>query len=251
MKTEYKLYGKIFLQGQIEVLTGLTIGGSAEDVAIGGIDNNVIKTTEGTPYLPGSSLKGKIRSLLEKKEGKNICNCGEADCDICAIFGTGASRDIESGPTRFAVRDAHLSQETKDKMENKEGIFSDLELTYTESKWENTIDRQTSKARNPRQTERVPAGADFVFEMVFNIMCEEDLDRFQELIVGLRLLEDDYLGSSGSRGYGRIKFKELDIGLKTSSEYETTNEKISIFSGELDEFDYDDIKTALTEEIEW
>lgn len=251
MKVEYKLYAKVFLKGKIEVLTGLTIGGSAEDVAIGGIDNNVIKTTEGAPYIPGSSLKGKIRSLLEKKEGKNICGCGEADCDICAIFGTGASQNVNSGPTRFSARDAHLTLETKNMMENKEGIFEGLELTYTESKFENTIDRQTSKARNPRQTERVPAGAEFDFDMVFNIMCEEDLERFKELIVGLRLLEDDYLGSSGSRGYGRIKFKNLDIGFKTPSEYETDNEEINIFTGELDEFTFEDIRPHLAEEIEW
>ena len=103
-----RLRGKLFINGKIRTLTGLHIGGSTTDVAIGDIDNSVIKTTEGVPYIPGSSIKGKVRSLLEKVEGKNICTCGE--CNICIIFGNVANiRSEEVGPTRLIVRDSFLT----------------------------------------------------------------------------------------------------------------------------------------------
>lgn len=243
-----QLLAKIFIRGKISTLTGLAIGGSDDDVMIGGIDNSVIKTSEGVPYIPGSSIKGKIRSLLEKRDGKNICNCG--NCNICAIFGTGAgNEEAQVGPTRVYVRDALINEQSKKMMEDKEGIFKELELTYTESKVENTIDRKTSKAKNPRQTERVPASTRFDFEMVFNILEEKDIERFRELIVGLRMLEDDYLGSSGSRGYGRIEFKDIVMDIKTREEYETNNESIELYTGELDSFDFDDLKERLLEKV--
>ena len=90
-----KLQGKLFINGKIKALTGLHIGASKTDAAIGDIDNSVIKTSEGVPYIPGSSLKGKLRSLLEKKEGKKeVCKCGEKSCEICVIFGSAAKRVI-------------------------------------------------------------------------------------------------------------------------------------------------------------
>jgi CRISPR-associated protein Csm3 len=229
--------GKLFINSKIKALTGLHIGGSTTDAAIGDIDNSVIKTSEGVPYIPGSSLKGKVRSLLEKKEGKNICDCGKETCQICVIFGTGADkRTEEAGPTRLIVRDCHLSEETRRKMENREGEFKDLELIYTEGKWENTIDRLTSRADNPRQTERVPQGAEFDCQMVFNLMEEQDIERFYYLVLGLELLEDDYLGGSGSRGYGRIEFKDLQIAVKTITDYEGTNEAEVLYEGSLKDF---------------
>lgn len=163
-----RLMGKLFINGKIRALTGLSIGGSKTDVAIGDIDNCVIKTSEGVPYIPGSSLKGKIRSLLEKSEMEAImeknkksdtglCNCGRKDCKICVVFGnSGDKRSKEAGPTRLVIRDCHLTPETRRKMEEKEGEFRELELIYTESKWENVINRLTSRAEHPRQTERVP-----------------------------------------------------------------------------------------------
>jgi CRISPR-associated protein Csm3 len=200
---EMKLEGKLLINGKIKALTGLHIGGATTDAAIGDIDNCVIKTSEGVPFIPGSSLKGKLRSLLEKKEGLNLCRCGRASCNICVIFGSGADkRTVEAGPTRLLVRDCHLTEETKNKMENNEGEFKELELIYTEIKWENVIDRLTSAAQHPRQMERVPRGAEFDFQMVFNLMEKQDVDRFEYFMRGLSLLEDDYLGGSGSRGYG-------------------------------------------------
>lgn len=232
-----RLLGKIFINGKIEALTGLSIGGSKTDTVIGGIDNGVIKTSENIPYIPGSSIKGKMRSLTEKYRGLNLeneygmCDCGKADCPICTIFGTGANKkEDETGPTRLLVRDAFLSKKTRSMMEKREGIFSDLELAYTEGKWENVIDRNTSKAQHPRQTERVPAGAEFDFNLVFNLFSMEDIERFTLIITAMKLLEDDYLGGNGSRGYGRIKFKDLDIYLKTIKDYEANTQGIAIYA---------------------
>lgn len=217
-----KLMGKIFIEGKIKTLTGLSIGGSKTDTVIGGIDNSVIKTSEGVPFIPGSSIKGKMRSLLEISERGDLCDCGE--CDICAIFGVGANKRKKNlGPTRLIVRDAHLSEETKEQMENKIGIFKNLELIYTEGKWENVIDRKTSAASNPRQTERVPAGAKFDFNIVFNVFEQVDIDRFYQLLSAMIMLEDDYIGGSGSRGYGRIKFIDFDIKVKAIADYRGDN----------------------------
>lgn len=242
-----QLAGKLIIEGKIEALTGLSIGGSKTDVEIGGIDNNVIKDAEGVPYIPGSSIKGKMRSLLEKRYKKeDICSCAKRTCPICNIFGTSASSkiDIESLPTRLYVRDAKLNEEIRRQMEKKEGPFSELELTYTEGKWENTIHRLTSRA-NPRQTERVPAGSIFDLHMIFNLLDPMDVDFFKQMIAAMRLLEDDYLGGNGSRGYGRIRFSELTIVLKTVKDYEEGNEGKEIFSGSLDEFDQDEALPAL------
>lgn len=231
------LLGKLFIKGKIKALTGLHIGSSTTDTSIGDIDNSVIKTSEGIPYIPGSSLKGKIRSLLEKREKGYLCACGKNDCKICVVFGSSADkRDEKAGPTRLVVRDSYLTDETVKKMEKREGEFRSLEMNYTEAKWENMIDRLTSRADHPRQMERVPQGAEFDFQMIFNLMDESDIDLFLFFIEGLNLLEDDYLGGSGTRGYGQIEFKDLEIGVKTKAEYEGANEAEKLYTGTLKDF---------------
>ena len=242
-----QLTGKLIIAGKIEALTGLSIGGSKTDVEIGGIDNNVIKDAEGVPYIPGSSIKGKMRSLLEKRfKREKVCDCASKTCPICNIFGTSAStkKDIESLPTRLYVRDAKLNEEIRRQMEKKEGPFSELELTYTEGKWENTIDRLTSAA-NPRQIERVPAGSLFDVHMIFNLLDPMDVDFFKQMIAAMRFLEDDYLGGHGSRGYGRIRFSEFTIVLKTVKDYELGNEGQEIYSGSLNDFDIEQAVATL------
>ncbi len=248
-----KLIAKVFIKGQIETLTGLHIGGSKTTLDIGGIDNSVIKDSKGIPYIPGSSLKGKIRCLLErengievKKEqdykGKDIyvyyskinnnnvklMDKGIFDKGVIAkIFGVGADKNNGLGPVRFYARDAYLNQKTAESMQNKKEGFEELEMDYTESKWENIIDRFTSKADHPRQTERVPAGAEFDFEFVYNIFETNDIDDFKHILKGMRLLEDDYIGGSGSRGYGQIKFN-YEISYKTIIQYEGDNKSIKL-----------------------
>ena len=222
-----QLLAKIFISGKMEAKTGLHIGGSSTALDIGGIDNNVIKTAHGVPYIPGSSLKGKLRSLVEIKNGfTDLCNELSHDAGIAYIFGTSKSKETKNGVrSRLVARDAFL-----DLSHFKEEAFADqeLELEYTESKWENKIERASSKAEHPRQMERVPSGARFDFEMVYSILQDEDIDRFKTLIEGMRLLEDDYLGGSGSRGYGKVEFQNLKFEIKKAEEYSGDNQRQSL-----------------------
>ncbi|NYE58844.1 type III-A CRISPR-associated RAMP protein Csm3 [Carboxydothermus ferrireducens] len=253
---ELKLLGKIVIKGKIKALTGLHIGGAQGNTEIGGVDNSVIKDEEGKPYIPGSSLKGKLRSLLENHEGYlsatklvlqkkgaepiRIHICNEPECPVCIIFGrnhgkyTLADNQTElvisnATPTRLYIRDACLDEESiKD-------IKPNLDLEWTEVKFENSIDRITSAA-NPRQTERVPRGAEFCFELVYNVLREKDKELFSKVLTAMKLLEDDYLGGSGSRGYGKIMFKDLAVYWKSREEYETGNFSAQpIVVGSLDE----------------
>lgn len=217
------LKGRLIIEAKLLVKTGLHIGGGNSSIEIGGIDNSVIKNHKGEPYIPGSSLKGKLRSLTELAYGKTKeggpCNCGE--CHVCKIYGIAAGSDqnkegILSG--RLIVRDAFLDENIRDEMKNKKGDFKELELTYTESKWENSIDRLKSSA-NPRVVERVPEGTVFNTEFIYNIYNEEDLDNLKELKKSFQFLEDDYIGGNGTRGYGKIKFEGINISLKTLKNY--------------------------------
>lgn len=246
-----KLMGKLFINGVIKALTGLHIGGSKTDVAIGDIDNSVIKTVEGIPYIPGSSLKGKIRSLLEKRDKFELCQCGS--CDVCVIFGVSAAKNSgNSGPTRLIVRDSFLTETTKRHMEERAKQNGETYLVYTETKWENLIHRLTSKAQHPRQMERVPQGAEFEFQLIYNLLEPKDVDRLDTLFEGLNLLQDDYLGGSGSRGYGRIEFTHLQIGLKTIEDYEGENQMHVLYDGSLKDFsvtERDTFKSKLREKL--
>jgi len=217
------LKGKLFISGKIELKTGLHIGGSSTSLNIGGIDSNVIKTSNGVPYIPGSSLKGKMRTLIGLSEGKYSI---EDDTDeVKKIFGIGSNDNSEGFRTRLIIRDSYLN--IKDFEERKDSEFSELELEFTEGKWENVIDRKTSSV-NPRQLERVPNGVKFDFNMVYNIFDEKDIDNLNIMIAALRLLQDDYLGGSGSRGYGQIEIKDLDVKIKKKENYERDNKSISI-----------------------
>jgi len=217
------LLAKIFINGKIEAKTGLHIGGSNTALDIGGIDLNVIKNANGVPFIPGSSLKGKIRSLLEIGNGfDKLCININHPSGIARIFGVSADRKTKGNRTLLIVRDSFLDEDDFDTK------FKNLEFRYTEGKWENTIDRLTSKANNPRQIERVPAGARFDFEMIYTAFNDEDIDRIKTIIEGMRLLEDDYIGGSGSRGYGKIKFIDLKIEYKTLEEYMGKNDRKNI-----------------------
>ncbi|HPC38359.1 MAG TPA: type III-A CRISPR-associated RAMP protein Csm3 [Exilispira sp.] len=210
------------ITGKLIVKTGLHIGAGNDNLEIGGMDNPVVRNPiNGEPYIPGSSLKGKIRYLLEWDNGKfglkidkntgeiksyEPCDCGEPDCIICRIFGTSntKTRKNDLGPTRVIFRDAFLN---KDFVNN-----SELD-SFIEEKYENTIDRVTAKA-NPRSMERVVPETVFDIEIIYKVYdCgdggKKDEDYFEKLKRGLRLLELDYLGGGGSRGNGKIKFEEL------------------------------------------
>lgn len=257
-----KIQGKLFLEGLIETKTGLHIGGATTGLEIGGVDTVVIRDTiTNLPYIPGSSLKGKMRSLLEKflkkKQNKKMrdifiheCTTAEdyAKCEVCKIFGIASEVGFQGMPTRIMVRDAMLTEESRERLEGTE-----TDLPFTEVKWEAVIDRVTSKAM-PRQIERVPAGVAFRFSLGYNIFEEEDKSVFKCVLQALELLEQDYLGGQGTRGYGQIEFTNLrlywnsaddyesgDVDLKTKEPiYETENIKKAVQ-------DFDCIKTALTE----
>lgn len=227
-----RFLGKMFWRGEIEVLTGMHIGGARDSMEIGGMDNPVVKTLKGVPYIPASSLKGKVRCLLERKYGIQKGNegqpCGCGACFICQLFG---SHSAESKTlTRLYIRDAFLNEEhyrTAFRFP-----FED-DFTYTEEKMENIIDRLSGTAKHPRSMERVPAGSRFFLEMMVNFYEGDDWKTLVEkLFEGLRLLEDDYLGGSGSRGYGKVAFRNLRLGMKSRRDYEQDNAEHPLAQGE-------------------
>jgi len=214
------------LTGVLELVSGLHIGSGNTEMHIGGTDNPVIKhplTLE--PYIPGSSVKGKIRSLLEWELGvvsvtqgsplgfKHINDVPESDRekakDILRLFGgapegNGVNESLikEIGPTRLAFWDCSLEKSWVGEMQARN-------LLLTETKMENMIDRIRGVAEHPRNTERVPAGARFDFALTLRVHDGEDL--LPTLYRGLKLLELTGLGGSGSRGYGKIRFTKLDL----------------------------------------
>src|SRR5437867_6932011 len=231
-QTELRFIGKLILEGELECETGLHIGAGKGSLEIGGADNPVVKDAFGLPYIPGSSLRGKLRSLLEnamgltspaelvylsKRKGQEvrIHQSDRPDDEICLLFGRSPGRmdrvsgepldSTQASPARLAVYDAPLVVESIS-AQMRENLDDEL----TEVKSENSIDRITSQA-NPRTLERVPAGARFKTRFVMDVLCEEDAPLFLRLLEGLRLLEDDALGGGGSRGSGRVSFSKLRL----------------------------------------
>lgn len=215
-----RLVEKLFIRGKLEAVTGLHIGAAKGALDIGAIDLAVVKTAAGIPYIPGSSLKGKLRSLLAREVGSEDVQRDPEP--IASLFGVANTKEKPGVPTRLIVRDAFLDTTDFDAKRGKE--FLELELDFTESKWENSIDRKTGTAQHPRQLERVPAGAVFDVELVYGVL--DDGKREEHLTAlrkALRLLEDDYLGGQGSRGYGRVRFSGMQLWSKTIAVYEGDN----------------------------
>jgi CRISPR-associated protein Csm3 len=231
-QTELKLIGKLILEGVMHCETGLHVGAGKGSLEIGGSDNPVVKDAFGRPYVPGSSLRGKLRSLLEQSSGLaipselvylsrrkgqevRIHQSDRPDDEICLLFGRNPGRmervqgetleTTQATPARLAVFDAPLDAESITP-QMREALDDEL----TEVKSENAIDRITSQA-NPRTLERVPAGARFKVRLVMDVLCEEDAPLFARVLEGLRLLEDDSLGGGGSRGSGRVGFSDLRV----------------------------------------
>lgn len=206
---------KILYTGVITLKTGLHIGGTNAALNIGGPDKFVVRNPlTNIPYIPGSSLKGKMRSLVELRFGESVNGrpSNDANSRAGALFGVSGDSD-SSRPSRLIVRDAPLfTGSDSDEELNQYGLkrkdipdFSQTDLPYTESKTEVAIDRVTAKA-NPRTFERVPAGAQFKLNMVLNVFEDENEAELKDtLMLAIKLLEDDYLGGHGSRGYGHVK----------------------------------------------
>lgn len=210
------LVEKVIYKGIITAMTGLHIGGTNTSMGIGGPDKLVVRNPlTNIPYIPGSSLKGKMRSLIELKYAccntDNKGNVGPSQdprTPSGMLFGTAGKNNDQKHPSRVIFRDAPLIINNDGGEYGKKGIdFSQTDLPYTESKTEVSIDRVTSAA-NPRTFERVPAGAKFRFEMVLNVFEGEDKKQMDALLrEAIGLLENDYLGGNGSRGYGQVKFE--------------------------------------------
>lgn len=194
------MYTKIQITGNIEVKTGMHIGGSSVIAAIGAVDSPVIKDVRtNQPMIPGSSLKGKMRSLLAKEFNTEVKKPDDdAEC-LLRLFGCAKKGNVKR--SRILIADMFLLNETELRRQGLQGM--------TEIKFENTISRTTAVA-NPRQIERVIRGTVFGLDMIYEMEQEEELVEDMELLAeGFKLLQYDYLGGSGSRGYGKILFRDL------------------------------------------
>lgn len=223
-----QLLKMITVEAKLELLSGLHIGAGNQEIHIGGIDNSVIKhpyTDE--PYIPGSSLKGRMRSLLEWRAGV----VGEADGKpansktlerltkpedsekkeraetIVRLFGISGDADnkisLYIGPSRLSFWDASLDEEWVNERKSRNEAL-------TEAKSENSINRISGVADSPRQTERVPAGALFDFRLTLKVLDDDDENVLLDTVLaGMRLLELDGIGGSSSRGYGKLRFTGL------------------------------------------
>jgi CRISPR-associated protein Csm3 len=271
------LLGKLTINSQLAAETGLHIGGGGENLDIGGLDKPVIRDPlTKYPYLPGSSIKGKLRATLERLLNKPLNRTGgsgtwryESDdlasgfteverdrfifyegartCQISRLFGsTGGSSfwmEVETArqeglylernptltiqnqncvkinrgrnaPARLIIRDSHLLPESAEKLKQV-----DTGLYMTEWKFENGIDRVTAAA-NPRQLERVPAGAKFQFELVYTVEDKDQaIEDLQNIAIALAILEDDALGGHGSRGYGKVRFQNFNFTYRSLEQY--------------------------------
>ena len=233
--SEYKLTGIYRIRGQIRLETGLHIGGDEGVIEIGGNDNPIVRDiTTGNPYIPGSSLKGKMRYLLEwytgrvsedgkVYDGKNLSKESENDL-LLNVFGGTAGGNGRKGPTRITVKDIFLSVDSEKEVKKmKERTGTDTEL-----KIENSINRLDSSA-NPRNLERVPRNLIFDLKINFKVLSIDNKNEIEKMIKeGLKLVELEGLGSSVSRGSGQIKFENLKIE--------------NLFDGQEENLDLNDIK---------
>lgn len=223
------ILGKVSVEGKLKLLSGMHIGGSKAFSAIGAVDSPVIRNSfNKEPYIPGSSIKGKMRYLLARVYAGDgfMKSIDREEKEIKRLFGSSAKNDIIISRLQFS--DLNLSEESKIQMEK----FS-TDLYLTEVKYENTIYRLTAEA-NPRQLERVPAGAEFDFRLIYNIEEEQTLKEDMKNIGKMfSLLEDDYLGGSGTRGYGRVTFE--DLGINTKLYNDKKNELLEIVTSSFTE----------------
>lgn len=228
MPNELKLKRHLTITGKLQCKTGMRIGGSKEDLEIGGMDNPILRDpVDKLPYVPGSSLKGKLRSLLEYKYGRvgwkydfrdrkayqdsnsgEPCGCQQdiSVCPVCTIFGPHKASGHKLGPTRIILRDALLAEESKADLAK----LRDQGLDYAEVKTENIINRRTNVAEHPRSMERVPKGTRFDLNISVRVFDGDDEAKMKQYIrEALDMLQQDYLGGSGTRGYGWVEISDL------------------------------------------
>jgi CRISPR-associated protein Csm3 len=222
------LQKKIIFRGKIETVSGLHIGGTEAGMEIGGVNSYIVRNpSDNKPYIPGSSIKGKLRSMIELVQGQignekmgQVVNgpCMDPNSNGAKLFGNMTKGDeLGQRPSRIIVRDCMLQNEHN---------FKHADLFFAQAKTEVVLDRLTAKAM-PRTIERVPQGAIFGLSIVLNIFEGENEKELVNLVLqGLRLLQDDYLGGNGSRGYGEIKINLEAVVARDPNYYLTgTGEK--------------------------
>lgn len=220
------MFGKIAIRCKLTVLTGMHIGGSSAFSAIGAVDSVVVRDLlTGEPMLPGSSLKGKMRTLLAKKIKNDFITqeCANDPEVLKRLFGTTGNNKRGEWPkgARLQFADAFLSN--ADMLRKRNGM--------TEVKFENNINRITSIAM-PRQIERVVRGAEFDIRMLYTMeKAEEVLEDFTNIAEGLKLVSMDYLGGHGSRGYGKVGFSEFGLEVMNGQCPEDVDELLKLLKG--------------------
>jgi CRISPR-associated protein Csm3 len=201
------MYGKLKITADLHVLTGMHIGGSNEFSAIGAVDSPVIKDAiTQQPIIPGSSLKGKLRTLMARNlsDSYRLKEPNEDPAEVARLFGTSKATEQNPKllPTRLQFCDCFLKEENEKLLK---------EVGTTEVKYENTISRMCGIA-NLRQIERVIRGTIFDFCLVYDVMNEQEVkEDFQNLANGFKLLQMDYLGGHGTRGYGKVAFRNFAV----------------------------------------
>lgn len=203
------LKGKLIIKARLRLVTGMHIGASNDFAPIGAVDSTFIRDPfTKRPVIPGSSQKGKMRTLLAKARQKGyVLNAIDKDDSVVKrLFGTAEKNNAR--PARLQFYDLFMTPESIAKVESM-----DTDTYIGEVKFENTINRLTAVA-NPRQIERVPAGSEFAFKLVYNIEDPEEVSEDMEVLSeALTLLQVDYLGGHGSRGYGRVIFEDFVVEL--------------------------------------
>lgn len=202
-----QLKGKLVIRAILKLESGLHIGGSSDFAPIGAVDSPFIRDPfTMQPIIPGSSLKGKLRTLLARSFSQDyvLKEVEKDDERVKRMFGSSDKETLS--PSRLHFSDCRMTEDSFGAMKRM-----DMDTYIGEIKFENSITRATSKA-NPRQIERVPAGAEFDFRLVYNVENQEDLEEDMELLGdGIKLLHYDYLGGHGSRGYGRVSFHDFTV----------------------------------------
>lgn len=213
------MYEKILISSQLKILTGLHIGGSSVFSSIGAVDAPVVvdKKTQ-RPIIPGSSLKGKLRTLLVRSFAKNLSDIGQPNKDrepIRRLFGSSGTKDNKIEKARLQFADSYISPCSLEELQS---------IGFTEIKFENTIDRTNSVA-NPRQIERVISGVRFDVRIVYDLTDKTQLKEDMENIArSMKLLQLDYLGGHGTRGSGRVSFENIHLKPLTSGDLVSESE---------------------------
>lgn len=240
-------HSKVFIRGILKVETGLHIGGNSVNSSMGGTVAVVVRHPfNNQPYIPGSSLRGRIRSLLEtvrgdennnpveggfsfKDEQKDEQKEAEEKKNVPALAGKKpssklgklfgvAAEVVGKTATRLIIQDAHLTQDSVNQLKN---VLKNIDMPLTEVKAEVWIDRITTAADHLRYIERVLAGFEFDFRMILTLLPGDSKEDFLKLISeGMQLLQYDSLGGKGSRGSGKVTFKEVKLSEKTVAQYQ-------------------------------